>query len=63
MISELTITKDVFDTLLKMREELDQIIETIEIMNDKELMEGINRALREAEEGKIHELKNIDNLL
>jgi len=46
MMSELTITKDVFDTLLKMREELDQIIETIEIMNDKELMEGINRALR-----------------
>ncbi|MBC7091339.1 MAG: hypothetical protein H5T50_05455 [Nitrososphaeria archaeon] len=62
-MSELIITKDVYDTLLKMREELDQIIESIEIMNDKELMEGINRAIKDVEEGRIYELKDIEDIL
>lgn len=61
-MKDLTMTQDVFNALLKIREELDQIIETIEIMNDKELMEGIDKAIKNIEEGKVYELKNIEDL-
>jgi len=61
-MEKLTVSKDVFDALIKIREELDQIIESIEIINDKELMEGIDRAIKDAENGKIYELKDIDDL-
>ena len=61
-MEKLTVSKDVFDALIRIREELDQIIESIEIMNDKELMEGIDRAIKDVEKGKIYELKDIDEL-
>ena len=56
------VSKEVFDALIRIREELDQIIESIEIMNDKELMEGIDRAIKDVKNGKIYELKDIDEL-
>ena len=61
-MEKLTVSKDVFDALIRTREELDQIIESIEIMNDKEMMEGIDRAIKDVENGKIYELKDIDEL-
>ena len=62
MKGELTITPDAFNTLVKLKEELEDVIETIEIMNDKELMEGLNRSKKDVEEGRIYELKNVDEL-
>ena len=62
MKGELTITPDAFNTLVKLKEELEEVIETIEIMNDKELMEGLNRSKKDVEEGRIYELKNVDEL-
>ena len=41
MKGELTITPDAFNTLVKLKEELEDVIETIEIMNDKEVMKVI----------------------
>ncbi|MCD6222945.1 MAG: hypothetical protein J7K12_04610 [Thermoplasmata archaeon] len=61
-MGELIVSKDVFNALVKIREELDQIIESIEIMNDKKLMEGIDRAMKDVEKGKIYELEDIDEL-
>ena len=62
MKSELTISPDAFNTLVKLKEELEDVIETIEIMNDKELMEGLRRSKKDVEEGRIYELKNVDEL-
>jgi hypothetical protein len=62
MKGELTISPDAFNTLVKLKEELEDVIETIEIMNDKELMEGLIRSKKDVEEGRIYELKNIDEL-
>jgi hypothetical protein len=31
-----------------------------EIINDKELMEGLKRSKRDVEEGMVYELKNVD---
>jgi hypothetical protein len=60
MKGELTISPDAFNTLVKLKEELEDVIETIEIMNDKELMEGLERSKKDVEEGRIYELKNVD---
>ena len=61
MKGELTISPDAFYTLVKLKEELEEVIETIEIINDKELMEGLKRSKRDVEEGRIYELKNVDD--
>ena len=61
-MEKLTVSKDVFDALIRIREELDQIIESIEIMNNREVMEGVDRAIKDIENGKIYELGNIDEL-
>ena len=60
-IGRIDCIKDVFNALVKIRKELDQI-ESIEIMNDKKLMEGIDRAMKDVEKGKIYELEDIDEL-
>ena len=61
MKGELTISPEAFYTLVKLKEELEEVIETIEIINDKELMEGLKRSKRDVEEGRIYELKNVDD--
>jgi hypothetical protein len=58
----LTISPDAFNTLVKLKEELEEVIETIEIMNDEELMEGLKRSKKDVEEGRVYELKNVDEL-
>ena len=62
MRGELTISTDAFNTLVKLKDELEDVIETIEIMNDRELMEGLKRSKKDVEEGRVYELKNIDEL-
>ncbi len=62
MKSELTISPSAFNTLVKLKEELEDVIETIEIMNDRELMEGLERSKKDVEEGWVYELKNVDEL-
>jgi len=62
MKGELTISPDAFNTLVKLKEELEEVIETIEIMNDKKLMEGLKRSKKDVKEGRIYELKNVDKL-
>ena len=62
MKCELTISPSAFNTLVKLKEELEDVIETIEIMNDRELMEGLKRSKKDVEEGRAYELKNVDEL-
>ena len=61
-MGELTISPEVFNTMLKIREELDGIIDAIEIMNDKELMEGLRRSMEDVKAGRVYELKDVDDL-
>jgi len=59
---ELTISSEAFNTLVKLKEELEELIETIEIMNDSELMKGLKRSRKDLEEGRVYELRNVDDL-
>ena len=62
MKGELTISPSAFNTLVKLKEELEDVIETIEIMNDRALMAGLKRSKEDVEEGRVYELKNVDEL-
>ena len=62
MKGELTITPDAFNTIVKLKEELEDVIETIEIMNDRALIAGLKRSKKDVEEGRVYELKSVDDL-
>jgi len=62
MKDELTISSDAFNTLIKLKEELEEVIETIEIMNDTELMKGLKKSKNDLKESRVYELKNVDEL-
>lgn len=57
-----TIPSDILNTMVNMRDELDSLIETIQIMNDKELMAGINSSKQDIIKENIHEISSADEL-
>lgn len=59
---KIIMTEKVFSELIKLRDELESIIETIEIMNDKELLDGLERSKKDVETGRVYELKDVENL-
>jgi len=62
MQQKISMTKSIFEDILRIREELDSVVETIEIMNNKELREGIERSRKNAKEGKVRKLKSVDDI-
>lgn len=60
--NKIVISSDAFNNLKKLKDDLEAIIETIEIMNDEMLMEGIKRSRNDVKAGKIHELKSVNEL-
>jgi len=60
--SELSLSKKVFEDMIILKNEMESIIETLEIMSDKEFMDGIRRAERDFEEGRFTECKNKEEM-
>ena len=56
--SELSLSKKVFEDMIVLKNEMESIIETLEIMSDKELMKGIRRGEKDFEEGRFTECKD-----
>jgi len=48
----ITINQEVFKSMINLRDEINSIVETIEIMNDADLIESIKRGERDIKEGK-----------
>jgi hypothetical protein len=59
---KIIMSEAVFDELIKLKDELESIIETIEILNDKELTAGLERSKKDVENGRVYKLKNVDEL-
>jgi len=59
---KIVISRDVFKEMIRLRDELDGLIETIEIMNDPGLIRGIKRGQADAKAGRVHELRSVTNL-
>ena len=62
MRGKIIIPQKAFRNMVRLNEEFDSIVETIEIMNDRELMEGIERSENDLKAGRIKELKSINDL-
>jgi flagellar biosynthesis/type III secretory pathway chaperone len=56
------ISFDDFYDLKKLKDDLEALIETIEILNDEKLRNGIKISRKDVEAGRLHELKNIEEL-
>jgi hypothetical protein len=53
---------DILRSMHHLRDEIDDIIETIEILSDKELLEGIKKSMKDLKSGNIHELSDINDI-
>lgn len=53
---------DILRSMHHLRDEIDDIIETIEILSDNELLEGIKRSMKDLELGNIHELSDMNDI-
>ena len=62
MPRKIIISKEAFLEMEKIREELDSVVETIGIMNNKKLMEGIKRSKEDVKSGRVTKLESVDNL-
>lgn len=62
MRGKILIPQKAFKSMVKLNEEFDSIMETIEIMNDRELMEGVQRSRNDMKSGRVREIKNISDL-
>ena len=60
--NKMFISFDAFNNLKKLKDELEALIETIEIMNDETLMKGIKRSRNDVKAGRIHEIRSADEL-
>ena len=60
-MSELTsiFDRDVLKLLLQMRDLLEEILETIDILADKELMDAIVESEKEIKEGKTRDFRDL----
>lgn len=60
--NQIAIDKQVFVDMEKLREEFDSLMETIEIMNDKELVKRIKRSIDDVRSGRASKLDSVDEL-
>ncbi|GFO97425.1 hypothetical protein ig2599ANME_1627 [groundwater metagenome] len=60
--NKMVISFDAFNNLKKLKDELEALIETIEIMNDETLMKGIKRSRNDVKAGRIQEIRSADEL-
>ena len=55
---EIALSKKVFKDMVVLKNEMESIVETLEVMGDEELMDGIKRAEKDFKEGRFTECKN-----
>ena len=59
---EVVIPVKIFSRLMKVRDESDSIMETIDILRNKKLMESIKKAREDVRKGRVYKLKDLDEL-
>jgi hypothetical protein len=61
-LAHVVISHEAFLTLRRLKNEFDEIIETIEILNTPQLMKQIERSKKDAKAGRVCELSGADDL-
>ena len=53
----MAVKRDILNDLVEIREKVDALIETLEILSDEELVESIRRAEEDVREGRVRALE------
>ena len=59
MARTITISEDIFEEMIRKKEEFDAIVESIELMNNPEVMESIRKSKEDIKAGRVHKLRDI----
>lgn len=62
MPRQIVLSEKMLRDMVRLREEFDIMVETLEIMSDPKLMKGIERSRKQAQKGRIRELKSVDEI-
>ena len=55
----ITIRKDLFEDLIRKKEELDAVVESIELANDPRVLKAMKNSSRDIRDGKVRKLRSI----
>lgn len=55
----ITINEEVFNEMIRKKEEFDAIVESIELMNNPDVKEAIGKSKNDIRVGRVHKLKEI----
>ena len=58
MSRTITINEDVFQEMIRKKEEFDAIVESIELMNNSKVRESIRKSKEDIKAGRVHKLKD-----
>ena len=59
MPKTITINEDVFNEMIRKKEEFDAIVESIELVNNTDVKEAIKRSKEDIKSGRVHKLRDV----
>ena len=59
MPKTITINEDVFNEMIRKKEEFDAIVESIELMNNPDVKESIRKSKEDIKAGQVHKLRDV----
>ena len=59
MPKTITISQDIFEEMIRKKEEFDAVVESIELMNNPEVKDAIRKSKEDIKAGRVHKLKDI----
>ncbi|MAG91204.1 hypothetical protein CMO83_03905 [Candidatus Woesearchaeota archaeon] len=59
MVETIAVNKKAISDLVRIKEEFDAIVESIELMNNPEIQESIRKSKEDIEAGRVHKLKDV----
>lgn len=59
MARTITINEEIFQEMIRKKEELDAIVESIELMNKPEVRESIRKSKKDIKAERVHKLRDI----
>ena len=59
MVRTITISEDIFEEMIRKKEEFDVVVESIELMNNPDVKEAINKSKEDIKVGRVHKLRDV----
>ena len=59
MVRTITISEDIFEEMIRKKEEFDVVVESIELMNNPDVKVAINKSKEDINAGRVHKLRDV----